>query len=377
MIRFENVVKQYPNGYIALNNINLQINKGEIIALIGPSGCGKTTSMKMINRLIEPTRGSVYVEGQNIMEINPVELRRNIGYVIQSTGLFPHMTIAENVSLVPKLKKWSEEKYMNRVNELLELVNLDPQRFSALYPNELSGGQQQRVGVIRALAADPPIIMMDEPFSALDPITREQLQDELVMLQEKLQKTIVFVTHDIDEAIKIGTRICIMEAGEIVQVDGPENILRHPTNDFVRNFVGKNRLHLASSDDFPNISEVLGRPITIDANKGLAAAMNKMSHSHVDTLLVVDDKNKLLGVVSVWDIMRNFANETLKVRDVLREQESIFFDNEGLELAVQIIAEKKLPYLPVIDPNHVLRGVITRAKLVNILSAKMISGGEL
>ncbi len=242
MIKFENVTKTYADGTVALKEINLHIRKGELLTLIGPSGCGKTTLMKMINRLVEPSSGKVFINGEDISGIDPVELRRNIGYVIQQIGLFPHMKIKDNVALVPRLKNMDPEKVEKRVDELLELVGLDPHVYRDRYPAELSGGQQQRVGVIRALAAEPSIILMDEPFSALDPITREQLQEELVRLQAEIKKTIVFVTHDMDEALQIADRIVLMKEGQIVQVDTPERMLQQPANDFVRGFIGVKRL---------------------------------------------------------------------------------------------------------------------------------------
>ncbi|MBD1373500.1 betaine/proline/choline family ABC transporter ATP-binding protein [Hazenella sp. IB182357] len=238
MITFENVRKVYPDGFEALKGIHMTVAKGELVTLIGPSGCGKTTTMKMVNRLIEPTEGKILINGEDIAHKNPVELRREIGYVIQQIGLLPHMTISKNVSLIPKLKGWAKEKYQKRVDELLDLVGLDPTVYRDRYPAELSGGQQQRVGVARALAAEPPIILMDEPFSALDPITREQLQDELIRLQQEIQKTIVFVTHDIREALKISTKIAIMKDGEIVQTGEPNQIVKEPKNEFVKSFIG-------------------------------------------------------------------------------------------------------------------------------------------
>ena len=239
MITFDEIRKVYPDGTEALKNISFRVKEGELLTLIGPSGCGKTTTMKMINRLIEPSSGKIYINGEDISKKNPVLLRRDTGYVIQQIGLLPHMTISENVALVPKLKKWPKAKYEKRVDELLELVGLDPSVFRNRYPSELSGGQQQRIGVIRALAGEPPVILMDEPFSALDPISREQLQDELVRLQQEIHKTIVFVTHDMDEAIKIADRMVLMRDGEVVQIDSPDQILRNPTNQFVRDFIGE------------------------------------------------------------------------------------------------------------------------------------------
>lgn len=233
MIEFKNVYKSYDGGKEVLKDINLECEKGKITVFIGPSGCGKTTTMKLINRLIDPTKGKIMIDGEDISEINAVELRRKIGYVIQHIGLFPHLTIAENVSVVPQLLKWDKGKTEARVDELLDMVGLEPQTFRNRYPNELSGGQQQRIGVIRAMAAEPSIILMDEPFSALDPISREQLQEELIRLQKEIQKSIVFVTHDMDEALKIADKIVLMKDGMVVQQGSPEEVLRHPANEFV------------------------------------------------------------------------------------------------------------------------------------------------
>lgn len=243
MISFKHVEKTYQCGFVALKNISLEIEKGELATFIGPSGCGKTTTMRMINRLVDPTSGQIKLDGEDISKIDPIELRRNVGYVIQQIGLFPHMTIEQNISLVPRLKKWRPETYLHRVDELLDFVGLDPHTFKKRYPNELSGGQQQRIGVIRALAADPQIILMDEPFSALDPISREQLQHDIVRLHREIQKTIVFVTHDMDEAIKISSRIVMMKDGEIIQHDPPNQMLQYPRNDFVQQFIGEERLN--------------------------------------------------------------------------------------------------------------------------------------
>src|SRR5690625_4919726 len=237
LIEFNHVRKEFEN-FVALHDVNLKIHKGELFTLIGPSGCGKTTTLRMINRLTEPTSGQILIDGQDISNFDPVMLRRNIGYIIQEIGLFPHMTIEQNISLVPRLKKEDPEKYLKRVDELLELVGLDPDTYKQRTPSELSGGQQQRVGVIRALAADPDIILMDEPFSALDPISREQLQKDIRQLQTEIKKTIVFVTHDMDEALALGDRVCLMREGEIVQVDRPQQLILHPATPFAKKFIG-------------------------------------------------------------------------------------------------------------------------------------------
>jgi osmoprotectant transport system ATP-binding protein len=239
-IVLEGVTKRYPRQKeAAVDDISLTIPAGEIVMLVGPSGCGKTTTMKMINRLIEPTSGRILIGDEDVTRKDPDDLRRHIGYVIQGAGLFPHMTVGDNIALVPKLLKWDKARIRERVDELLDLVNLEPEQYRDRYPRELSGGQQQRVGVARGLASDPPVLLMDEPFGAVDPITRQRLQDELLRLQEELRKTIVFVTHDFDEAVKVGDRIAILQTGSrIVQYDTPEQILAHPADEFVEGFVG-------------------------------------------------------------------------------------------------------------------------------------------
>ncbi|MBK0399570.1 ABC transporter ATP-binding protein [Limibaculum sp. M0105] len=244
MIRLENLTKVFetPNGpVVAADDVNMEVPEGEICILLGPSGCGKTTALKMINRLIPLTSGKIYIDGKDTSTLNDVELRRNIGYVIQQIGLFPNMTIEENICVVPKLLGWDTERAKKRAAELLDLVALDPKLFLKRYPKELSGGQQQRVGVIRALAADPPVMLMDEPFGAIDPINREVIQDEFLKMQSELKKTIMFVSHDIDEAVKMGDKIAIFRAGKIEQYDSPDVVLAHPANEFIADFVGADR----------------------------------------------------------------------------------------------------------------------------------------
>jgi osmoprotectant transport system ATP-binding protein len=244
MIRIENVSKVYPWGISAVKNITLEVNEGEIVVLIGTSGCGKTTCLKMINRLIEPTSGRIVFRGQDIAETDPIQLRRGIGYVIQQVGLLPHMTVGKNVGIVPSLLNWDKEYAQTRVRETLNLVGLPPEEFESRYPNELSGGQQQRVGVARALAGDPEVLLMDEPFGALDPITREGLQEEFGKIARSIGKTIVFVTHDIFEAFELGSRIALMNDGCILQLDRPQAILEQPASEFVEGFIRKHRTQL-------------------------------------------------------------------------------------------------------------------------------------
>lgn len=237
MIKFDNVSKVYGEKY-AVNSISMEIKAGEFFVLIGPSGCGKTTTLKMINRLISLTEGYIYFKDRLISDFKLDEMRWDIGYVLQQIALFPHMTIRDNIAQVPLMKKWKQEKIDERIDMLLNMVGMDPVQFRDRMPSELSGGQQQRVGVVRALASDPPVIVMDEPFSALDPISREKLQDDLLRMQSQIKKTIIFVTHDIQEAMKLGDRICLMNEGRIEQIGTPDDFINNPKNDFVKSFIG-------------------------------------------------------------------------------------------------------------------------------------------
>jgi len=242
MISLQDVAKRYPDGTVAVNDLTLEVEEGQICALVGPSGCGKTTTMRMINRLIEPTAGTIRVAGEDVTSLDVQQLRRRIGYVIQNAGLFPHYTVRRNVATVCRLLGWEKARTAARVDEMLALVDLNPDRFGDRYPHQLSGGQRQRVGVARALAADPPVMLMDEPFGAVDPIARERLQDEFLALHERVRKTVVFVTHDIDEAVKLGDRIAVMKQGGFLeQYDRPAVVLGFPANDFVGDFVGSDR----------------------------------------------------------------------------------------------------------------------------------------
>ena len=245
MIRFEHVFKTYAGDVEAVKDLSIEVAQGETLVLLGTSGSGKTTTMKMVNRLIEPTAGHIMIDGEDIMDKDVIDLRRNIGYAIQHIGLFPHMTVAQNISVVPELLNWASGRIEARVHELLTVVGLEPVEFRERYPAQLSGGQRQRVGVARALAADPPIVLMDEPFGALDPITREQLQDEFIELESEIQKTILFVTHDVFEAVKMGDRIALLDQGELQQLAKPVDLVESPANEFVDHFLGQHRFQLA------------------------------------------------------------------------------------------------------------------------------------
>ncbi|MBL4966466.1 choline ABC transporter ATP-binding protein OpuBA [Bacillus halotolerans] len=366
MLTLKNVSKTYKGGKKAVNSVNLEIEKGEFICFIGPSGCGKTTTMKMINRLIEPSAGQIFIDGENMMEQDPVELRRKIGYVIQQIGLFPHMTIQQNISLVPKLLKWPEQQRKERARELLKLVDMGPEYLNR-YPHELSGGQQQRIGVLRALAAEPPLILMDEPFGALDPITRDSLQEEFKKLQKTLHKTIVFVTHDMDEAIKLADRIVILKGGEIVQIGTPDDILRNPANAFVEEFIGKERLIQSSSPDVERVDQMMStHPVTITADKTLSEAIQLMRQERVDSLLVVDDSHVLLGYVDV-EIIDQCRKKAELVGEVLHQDIYTVLGATLLRDTVHKILKRGVKYVPVVDEDRRLIGIVTRASLVDIV----------
>jgi osmoprotectant transport system ATP-binding protein len=300
MIRMENVTKRYAEGAVpSVDNLNLEVPEGSTVALIGPSGCGKTTTMRMINRLIEPTEGRIFVSGEDVTRADPVQLRRHIGYVIQNVGLFPHMTIAQNIAAVPSLLGWDKTRTERRTEELLDLVGLDPTEMLNRYPRQLSGGQRQRIGVARALAADPAVLLMDEPFGAIDPIARARLQDEFRQILSRVRKTVVLVTHDLDEAIRLGDRIAIMKAGRIVQYDTPDAILSKPADDFVSNFVGIDRaikrLSLFSVADAARAEPPAQAVSSVAASLNLRDALSLMVAGNTGILAVTGENGVVTG----------------------------------------------------------------------------------
>jgi osmoprotectant transport system ATP-binding protein len=368
LIEFKNIVKKYRTKTI-INPFSLNIEAGQLVVFIGPSGCGKTTLLKMINKLVQPTSGQIFVNGTDISTMNPIELRRNIGYVIQNTGLFPHMTIKENLELIPRLKGENPEAIEKKTGELLELVGLDPKEFIHRYPKELSGGQQQRIGVARAFSTNSDIILMDEPFSALDPVTRASLQDELFQMQKELNKTIIFVTHDMDEAIKIADKICILKDGDILQYDTPENILKNPANDFVSDFIGKRRVwnnpELLMAEDI-----MISNPVKIAAKRNVLQAIEIMKDHKVDSLLVTDKRNVLLGLVTLKGIQllnRNSLIEEVMERNVLSVSE-----DANLISVLATMNEHRIGYVPVTNTLGQLTGLITRSSILSALSSQLI-----
>jgi len=369
MIEFSKMSKSFK-GKTVLKDISFKINKGELVAIIGASGCGKTTTLRMINRLIKPSSGQVLIDGEDIAHKDVIKLRRNMGYVIQQTGLFPHMTVRENIEIIPTVEKIKAETIKKRTYELMEMIGMDSEEYLGRYPNELSGGQQQRIGVARAFAINPEIILMDEPFSALDPITRVQLQDELIDLQSNLKKTIVFVTHDIDEAIKIADKICIMNEGEIVQYDTPENILKNPFNDFVSEFIGKKRIW--SSPEFIRAIDIMiESPITCYKNMTLLQCIEKMRTAKVDSLMVVDKTNHLLGIVTAKEV-QNIADRSMIVEKIMKTDIIKVSPEDTIIDIFEVIKENNIDKIPVLDESGILKGIITKSSLLTTLSLQFL-----
>ena len=297
-IRLEGVSKVYPDGTTAVRELDLTFAAGELTVLVGPSGCGKTTTMKMINRVIEPTTGRILLGGDDVTRVDPVQLRRRIGYVIQSVGLFPHQTVRKNVATVPRLLGWDKARTRDRVEELLDLVGLDPTTFGDRYPHQLSGGQRQRAGVARALAADPAVLLMDEPFSAVDPVVRERLQSEFLRLQQTVGKTIVFVTHDIEEAVRLGDRIAVMsQGGTVEQFAPPAELLGSPATPFVADFVGADRGLKRLAVTGIDVTD-LEHPPVVHVDDGLADARAALEHAGARWAVVLDDQQRLHGWIS-------------------------------------------------------------------------------
>lgn len=366
MLKFENVSKKYPDGFQAMKSINFEIEEGEFIVFIGPSGCGKTTTMKTINRLESHSAGTITFKGKDINTLNPVHLRRDIGYVIQQVGLFPHYTIAKNIATVPQLKGWDKQKIEDRVSELLEMVGLDPDVHGQRYPKELSGGQQQRVGVARALAADPDMILMDEPFGALDPITREQLQGELVSLQKKLKKTIVFVTHDMDEALKLADRIAIMRDGEILQFDTPEKLLHEPLNGFVEEFIGKYRM--VQNPELMSVTEVMADHFVSSLpGRSPGRVLAHMRKRRTNTLIVSDENGTLLGLVSAYDLVEKM-NEIETIEELMVPAASYLNDEATAKDAITAMSESSFHIIPIVNRDRKVVGIVTRGTLLAALS---------
>jgi osmoprotectant transport system ATP-binding protein len=355
VVIFENVSKVYPDGTIAVKDLNLKVKKGELIVLIGSSGCGKTTTLKMVNRLEECTSGKIYVDGEDISTVDPVELRRGIGYVIQDIGLMPHMTVGENIAIVPQLLNWNKKKIAMRTGELLEMAGLPAGKYKHRLPKQMSGGQKQRIGVLRALAAEPDVVLMDEPFGALDPISRDNLQNELMDLQKKLKKTIIFVTHDIDEALKLADRIVIMRHGNVEQIGTPDEIKNQPINKFVKTFIGENRLSEITTDT--SIEVLVEEPfVKVTPDVTASYVLEKLLDIGRESAQVVDEDENWLGMVLMTDIKK--VSSEINIKELLRLKRRLYIEEATLEDAADILSEDDLP-IPVINHDNKFMGVVT------------------
>jgi len=365
MIRFDDVTKVYPDGARAVDGVSFTIDEGECVVFVGPSGCGKTTTLKLVNQLLAPTSGRIFVGGQDIAARDPIALRRGIGYVIQDVGLLPHMTVIENVGLVPRLLGWPRPRILERARELLDLVGLPPVEFAAKRPHQLSGGQRQRVGVARALAADPPVILMDEPFGALDPVTRAQLQDEFLRLRTRVRKTILFITHDIDEAVRLGDRIAVMRAGQIAQLAPPAEVLRRPADEFVRQFVGQDRavklLKLA------RVQGLLERRIAkASTDDDVGAARRALQDAGSDTLAVVGPDGAFHGVLAAADL----EGRAGLVGRLEPRPHPTTVGEQSLHDAMTTMLGEGVAWLPVVDAAGRPIGVVTMSALARVMGPR-------
>lgn len=368
MIQFEHVTKNYGKTPI-LKDLSFTIPDGQFVVLIGPSGCGKTTTLKTINRLIDIDSGTISIDGRDIRSQDKVELRRHIGYVIQQIGLFPNMTVAQNICVVPKLLKWPKDKCDQIVRDLLDMVGLPYDQYAHKYPGEMSGGQQQRIGILRALAASPPVVLMDEPFSALDPMTRRSLQLEVKNLQQKLNKTIIFVTHDMEEALDLADVIVFMNQGEIVQIAPPEEMLENPATDQIREFLGK---HQAAPDPAGLTVDQFMRTgiITVKENRGVNECVSRMQHHNVDTLLVVDEQRRYQGTVSIADI-RLTGHVVKTIGPLVRcTTPTVHVGDNAKECFEQLISSG-FPYLVVLQEDETVAGIVTKTSMASAMAEQL------
>ncbi len=369
MIRFNNITKKYY-GKEVIHSVSMIIPKGEIVSIIGASGCGKTTMLKMINRIIPITAGDILINGESIKNINPVQLRRKIGYVIQQTGIFPHMTIKENLEVVMELHSINKNEWARKIDTMISMIGLSNDILNR-YPIELSGGQQQRIGFARALITDPDIILMDEPFSAIDPINRLTLQDELRALQETLHKTIVFVTHDMDEAIKISDRICLMKDGQIEQYDTPEQILREPATSFVVSFIGKNRIW--NSPEFIKAEDIMIKADNLCRPKdSLIRCMYKIKNTLHNFLIIINPiDNTFMGLVSAR-IIREQDDLSQYAEDIMQQPVAVAHIGDSLPEVLTTVKQLHSPHMIVLDDDERPIGIITQASLVATLGKQYV-----
>ena len=369
MIEFQNVSMAYKDRPV-LNHVDLTIQDSEFFVLIGSSGCGKTTLLKSINKLLNVQKGKLLINGTPVDRIKTNQLPNLVGYVVQAGGLFPHLTVEENIALVMRIAGYPSERISERVTEMLRMVDLDPDTYRNQYPSQLSGGQQQRVGVARAFAVDPPIVLMDEPFSALDPMTRAELQDEIHTHQKKTKKTVVFVTHDMDEAIKLADRICIIQEGHIVQCDTPERILKAPANQYVTDFIGANRLW--ANPEYIRARDIMRRrPITISRGRTVLQALQIMRQSGVDSLLVVDGRDRLLGVLWLEELMSE-KDGSGSAETYLSDDYVAVEGDTTLKEIISTIDYDVSGIIPVIEHDRTLVGFLTKSSLLATMSRQFV-----
>ena len=368
MLRFDHVSLSYGSQKI-LNDLCFEIEEGQFAVLIGPSGCGKTTTLKMINRLIQPDTGKIYLNEEDITSKDKVELRRHIGYVIQQIGLFPNMTVAQNICVVPKLLKYSKEQCDQIVRDMLAMVEMPYEQYANKYPSEMSGGQQQRIGILRALAASPPIVLMDEPFSALDPMTRRSLQQEVKGLQQKLHKTFIFVTHDMAEALDLADVIIFMDHGNIVQMAPPEVMLAHPASgqiqDFLGNFIDTHAQKELTAADF-----MRSGVSTVSARRGVNECVSKMQRRNVDTLIVVDDQDRYQGTVSIADI-RLTGHVVKTIEPLIRCNTPTVHTGDSAKDCFDLLISSGAPYLIVLNEEEKVDGIITKTSMTSAMAEQL------
>lgn len=372
MIQFEHIKKKYGETVI-LNDISFEIQDGEFTVLIGPSGCGKTTTLKTINRLIEPDGGRILIDGKDTASMDRVELRRSIGYVIQQIGLFPHMTVAQNIGVVPRLLNYDKERCDEIVHELLELVDMPYEQYATKYPRQMSGGQQQRIGVLRALAASPPIVLMDEPFGALDPMTRSNLQMEIKRLQQKLHKTIVFVTHDMDEALDLADRIIFMDRGQIIQMAEPENLLAHPANDLIRSFMGK-RIEASERVSMTAADFMRKKVYSIRRQSTVEECIQLMARRDIDTLVVTEVDHTYIGTVSIESIKKSHLPRSKSVETLISTEQPVCETTEDARDCFDKLLDTNFRYIVVLEGRKVA-GIVTKTSMVRAL-ADVLWGDE-
>ena len=370
MITFQHVSKSYGKTQI-LKDLNFSIPDGKFIILIGPSGCGKTTTLKTINRLIAPDSGTISIDGKDIQDTDKIELRRHIGYVIQQIGLFPNMTVAQNICVVPKLLKYDKARCDALVAELLKMVNME--QYADKYPAEMSGGQQQRIGVLRALAASPPIVLMDEPFGALDPMTRDSLQDEIKKLQQKLGKTIVFVTHDMNEALKLADIIIFMDKGQVVQIASPEEMLENPANDLVRSFLGK---HISGTQSATKVEDFMRTNIyCAKLSRGIRECAEMMARNSVDSVIVTDEAGRYAGTVSIAD-MRHWGRKLTNIEPLVRQTARTARMGDEAKESFDYLLDTGANYVVVLKDDDTVAGIVTKTSVARSVAENLWGDGE-